>query len=348
MEKLEHYLDQVCRSIGGPRALRQHVRQELREHLLDAAAQYKAAGLPEEEALSRALEDFGGSEQLRSELEATHGHRLWPVVIDKAMQWKERTMKAKWLWTTWAYLAAVVVIVLQVFFITFNGLYILPKFEKLSRDGIFDVTMLEKDGISWMFRFLHSLSFLVHHTVRILLGAATAWGLLEWRVKSENKPFIRLSVLGTTSVVLTVVVILMSGSLVVLFCLVTPRLGQMSRPWAIEQIMSLDASLAAVEQALAKKDWAAMPEQVEEASKALYRLSDGPALSALARRRPETPTVEELRSHVEAASEDLARLRQAIRDKDEERMKTTLRQIRQWCETLREAAKTGSKSDKRR
>ena len=52
MEKLEQYLDQVCRSIGGPRSLRQHVRQELREHLLDALAQHKAAGLPEEEALA--------------------------------------------------------------------------------------------------------------------------------------------------------------------------------------------------------------------------------------------------------------------------------------------------------
>src|SRR5262249_34781262 len=106
MDKLEHYLDQVCRSIGGPRSLRQHVRQELREHLLDAVAGHKAAGLPEELALDRALEEFGGPEQVRSELEATHGHRLMPVVIDKAMQWKEKTMRAKWLWMSWTYVAA--------------------------------------------------------------------------------------------------------------------------------------------------------------------------------------------------------------------------------------------------
>src|ERR1700761_5444193 len=103
MDKLEHYLDQVCRSIAGPKSLRQHIRQELREHLLDAAAEHKAAGMTEEAALDRALADFGGPEQVRSELEATHGHRLMGVVIDKALQWKERTMKAKWLWMTWAY-----------------------------------------------------------------------------------------------------------------------------------------------------------------------------------------------------------------------------------------------------
>src|SRR5947207_11519361 len=83
--------------IGGPRELRQHVRQELREHLLDAVAQHKAAGLPEDRALAQALEDFGGPEQLRAELEATHGHRGMAVVIDKAIEWKEKTMKAKWL-----------------------------------------------------------------------------------------------------------------------------------------------------------------------------------------------------------------------------------------------------------
>src|SRR5437899_4809146 len=135
MDKLELYLDQVCRSIGGPKALRQHVRQELREHLLDAVAEHKAAGLSEEKALEKALEDFGGPEQVRSELEATHGHRLMPVVIDKAMQWKEKTMKAKWLWTTWAYLAVVLVIVLEVLFITFNRVFVVPKFQKIMSEG---------------------------------------------------------------------------------------------------------------------------------------------------------------------------------------------------------------------
>ena len=114
MDKLEHYLDQVCRSIGGPRPLRQHVRQELREHLLDAVALHRAAGMSEEDALSKALEEFGKPEEVRSELEATHGQRMMAVVIDKAMQWKEVTMKAKWLWTTWAYLGLAVVIVLEV------------------------------------------------------------------------------------------------------------------------------------------------------------------------------------------------------------------------------------------
>src|SRR5204863_2910963 len=150
MEKLDHYLDQVSRGIGGPRSLRQHVRQELREHLLDAVAEHKAAGLSEEEALGRALADFGGAEQVRSELEATHGHRMMAVVIDKAMQWKEMTMRAKWLWATWAYLGLAGVIALEVMFITCAVIFIVPKFEMLMRDGLIDSAIFEEQGATWM------------------------------------------------------------------------------------------------------------------------------------------------------------------------------------------------------
>src|SRR5262245_13673330 len=149
MDKLEQYLDQVCRSIAGPRSLRQHVRQELREHLLDAAAEHKAAGMTEEAALARALEDFGGPEEVRAGLEATHGHRLLPVVIDKAMQWQERTMKAKWLWTTWAYLALASVVALEVGFLTFSVIFLVPRFQKLMLDGIIDPAIVDEQGVSW-------------------------------------------------------------------------------------------------------------------------------------------------------------------------------------------------------
>src|SRR5262245_13527978 len=116
MNKLDRYLDEVCRGIGGPRAMRQHVRQELREHLLDAAAEHQRAGLSEEEAIQRALDDFGVSADVRSGLQATYGHRLMAIVIDKAMQWKETTMRSKFLWLSAAHLAIGLVVALEVAF----------------------------------------------------------------------------------------------------------------------------------------------------------------------------------------------------------------------------------------
>src|SRR5438309_8808816 len=200
MDKLELYLDQVCRHIGGPRAMRQHVRQELREHLLDAVAQHRAAGMSEDEAVERALEEFGKPEELRSELEATNGQRLMAVVIDKALAWKERTMKAKWLWASWAYLSLAVVILLEVLFLTFMVIWIVPRYQKLMRDGIIDPAILDQAGSAWMPAFLETLSNVGGGYAQFwLLGAIVGWSLFEWLVRGENKPLIRLSVLGTAA-----------------------------------------------------------------------------------------------------------------------------------------------------
>src|SRR5262249_23264926 len=162
----------------------QHVRQELREHLLDAVAQHRAAGMSEEASLDRALEEFGKPEDVRSELEATHGQRMIAVLIDKAMQWKERTMRAKWMGVSWAHLTLAVVIALEVLLIWFNVMYIIPRFQKLLRDGMIDASGLEEQGVLWMANFLDHLKYVGGgYTTWLLLLAIAAIALFEWRVK---------------------------------------------------------------------------------------------------------------------------------------------------------------------
>jgi hypothetical protein len=328
MDQLEHYLDQVCRGLGGSRSLRQHVRQELREHLLDAAAEHRATGMSEAEALARALADFGGPDQVHSELAATHGHRLLSVIIDKAMQWKEMTVKAKWLWTTWANLALAGVVVMEVMFITFMTVFIIPKFQRLTLDGVIDAAMVQEQGVSWMPGFLSGLRYVGgHYTTLLLLGALAAIGLFEWRVKSENKPMMRLSALGTAAVGLMVVVSLTAASLVISVTVGAPAMARLARPYALDQVAKIDASVGALDQALAKKDWEAMQEQADRAGRALGDLAKAsPAFPALAG-RDEPPTVEELRSDVMAASGELREAQQAIRDKDSERTRTALQKF---------------------
>ena len=71
MDNLEHYLDQVCRSVGGSKALRQHIRQDLREHLRDAGGRASGGRISsEDDARLVLLADFGGPEQVRSELDS--------------------------------------------------------------------------------------------------------------------------------------------------------------------------------------------------------------------------------------------------------------------------------------
>jgi hypothetical protein len=315
MDKLEHYLAQVCRTLGGPSAMRQHVRQELREHLLDAVAQHRAAGMSDEAALDRALEEFGKPEDVRSELEATHRQRMIAVLIDKAMQWKERTMRAKWLWVSWAYVTLAVVIALEVLLIWFNMLYIIPKFQKLLHDGMIDAAELEEQGALGAANFLHNLSYLSgRYTTWLLLLVIVAIGLFEWRVKSENKTFMRLSALGTAAAGLMVVIVIMVGSLVIPFVLAMPAMGKMARPWAEEQVATINTSITALERAQGKKDWLAMQEQAYRVANALTRLSAGPAVTSLTAGN-EQNKVDELRAQVREARQALAAVQQAIRNR---------------------------------
>jgi len=339
MDGLERYLEQVCRSIGGPRAMREHVRQELREHLLDAVAQHKAAGLPDEQAIAQALAEFGKPDELRSEMEATHGHRMLASVIDSVMQWKETTMRAKWLWTTWAHLALVAVVAMEVFFISFTLMYIVPRYQKLTSDGMIDVWMLEEQGVTWMADFLTGMTVVRDRfTTFILIGVAALWGLFEWRVRSENKSFMRLSALGTAAVGLMVVVVLTAGSMLVCFTLAMPAMGRMAQPFALEQVSTFDSSIAALEKALAKDDWNAAGVQAELASGALHRLAHGPALNALTATGEGLTTVE-LRKNVKSAHQKLNAARLALEAKDAARANSDLVEVRHSFGPVREASK---------
>ncbi len=342
MDPLERYLDQVCRSIGGPRPLRDHVRQELREHLHDAAARHRAAGLSEEAAVAQALAEFGRPEQVRSELEATHGHRAMAVVIDTALRWKESTMRAKWLWATGAHLGLAVVIALEALFLTFLVMFIVPKFKKLMADGIIDPAVLDEQGAMWMPHFLGNLAAVTgNYTTHLVLGAAVLWGLFEWRVKSENKSLMRLTVMGGAAVKLLAVIVIATGSMVVSFCLAMPAMGPMARPFAAEQVATIDTSVAAVEPAVAKQDWTAATEQADRASAALARLTVGPALASLTGREP--PTADELRTQTRSAQDHLRAVRQAVAEKDAGRATAALAEFRTAFAPVREAASRSGK-----
>ena len=339
MDNLERYLDRVCRCIGGPRSLREHVRQELREHLLDARDRHSAQGLSDDEALTTALEEFGRPEDLRLELEATHGQRILAVVIDRALQWKERTMRAKWLWLSWANLTLGLVITLELLFIAYNGYFIFPKFRALVYDGFMDAGSVGHAGGSRMLVFIDRLMTVQENYTRwILLAALVAIVLFEWRVKGENKSLMRLSALGTSALGLFLVVIVMAGSLVVTFCLAAPGVGPMVRPWAVEQVASIDAAIEGIEQARVKKGWDAMREQAERASSATERLGRGPAIHSLVGWGA-SPTLGELQDKVQATSENIKEVQKAIREKDEDRLSKSLLELRKSYEPVRDVSK---------
>jgi ABC-type multidrug transport system fused ATPase/permease subunit len=333
MDKLEQYLDQVCRRVGGTRAMRQHLRQELGEHLRDAIAEHRAAGVSEQEALERALRDFGGPEEVRSELEATHGHRLLAVAIDKAIDWKERTMKAKWLWMSWAHLALLGVIAVAVFYLTFVELVLVPKFRMIVREGWLNPAMHNPDA-SWLDSFLVGLDWLSNNTTWILLVVLILWGLFEWRVRTENKTFMRLSALGTAAVGLITMVMLTTGAMLVLLFLGLPGavVGGGER-MAANLTSNIDTTLGAMERGLAKKDWEALEEQLGRASNSLA------ILAQLEKRAPAGQRPTELSAQVLSAQTSVEEAQQAIAAQDAGRAGAALQQLRQAYEPLRKWAR---------
>ena len=258
MDKLEAYLEQVCRGIAGPRSLRQHIRRELAEHLRDAAAGHEAAGMSKDEALAKALEDFGGPEQMRAELEDTHGHRLMTVVVDKALQWKEMTMKAKWIWSTWAHVMLALVLAAELAFIFGCVICIYPKFIELARDGWIDTVSLNEAGAfnRWGISVIWNIRWFCFNGLWLTFLVAVIWALFEWRVRSENKTLMRLAAMGTGAVGLAVAAFLTGAALILpLIVQSGPSNRYAANQVAKANIVKLDDSMKALDAAIAAQNW---------------------------------------------------------------------------------------------
>jgi hypothetical protein len=329
MDKLEHYLDQVCWGIGGPRSLRQHIREELREHLQDAAAAHRTAGATEEEALARALEDFGGPEQVRSELEAAHGHRVIAVIVDKALQWKEITMRAKWVWMTWAHLALVGVIALEVLAVLSAMVFVVPKCTEILAEEWPDTAGPAMDEIvSWFHSVVGSVALAYSEWVWWVIPLAVLWVLFEWRCRSEHKAFIRLSALATAALGLMAVVILTAAAVALPLTIVAPTIRvRPPEPIVREQVANIDAALKVLDQALAARDWDAMALAANKACDGMQRLTHLGAAAATLRSLNQQSEVDELRGQLKAANESLSDAQRAIWNKDEGRLKAALQRV---------------------
>jgi hypothetical protein len=327
MDKLERYLDQVCRGIAGPRSLRLHIRRELREHLLDAAAERRAGGLPPDEAIDRAIEDFGGPEQVRAELEATHGHRLMAVVIDKAMQWKENTMKAKWLWSTWAHLALAFIIAIESLFLIGTFVFIAPKFKQMWQEGWIN---MEGFGplMSSALALFGAADWVRGHGWWLFIPVAIIWALFEWRSRGEQKPFIRLAAMGTAALILMAGVVWTFGAITLPMIVSIPNLA-MLRPDQVvaSKSATIDKSVAAAEQAMAAKDWPTIDYNLLDASHAANTLAQMGSAAPMILSLHDQAKVDALRAQLAAASAALRSAELASRARNSARLESAMKEF---------------------
>jgi len=285
MNEIEKYLDNVCRTLGGSHELREHIREELREHLEEAIETHIAKGISRDEATRKAIEEFGQSEDVGKGLESVYGHRMMALVIDKAMEWKERNMKTGWKWSFVATVALFGVIAAEVALVLCMVVFVFPKIQDTYE------SILGMDAPGYYVATLHVVRFLFRGASWGILGLfIAAWALFEWRNKSENKPVIRL---GAGAVIALAVTI---ATWWVAFATIVP-LAQTSgfimrqdlRPTAAAATKNAAIAFADLRSSVAAKDWNAATRALGHLNRAINPLRQRPAAAAtlVAMRRPQ-------------------------------------------------------------
>jgi hypothetical protein len=175
---------------------------------------------------------------------------------------------------------------------------------------------------------------------------AVIWGLFEWRVKSENKSFIRLSILNSVALGLLVVVVMMAGSLILLPVLAMPGLGRSTPPSMINQLETIDAGLTEAQQAAKKNDNLAVAWQLNRASNALSFLSNRPAFSTWLQIGDQqtadavTKSIEKTKAQIDAAN-------LVIGSGDTKELIKSIEAVQQAFEPLRAATKRVREKEKK-
>ena len=249
-------------------------------------------------------------------------------------------MKARWLWTSWAYLALAGVVALEVGWISFTAVFLVPKFQMMVREGWLDRALQSEAQVAWMPPFLNQVSKVGDYTTWIVLLVAGLWGLFEWRVRSDNKPFMRLSALGTAAAGLIVVIALQAASLVIPLMLAMPPLAD--RSFALNELATIDLSVDALEQALTKRDWETIQVCANRASQAADALAQRGAITRVLAARTEPRGAEaraqadEVGMQFKSANASLREAQQAIQEKDATRLATALRTFHAVYDRVRE------------
>ena len=202
MERIERYVKEVCRGLRVPESLRQQIGQELRAHLLESVQAHVDAGMAEEEAVAAVLAEFGQAEVVRGELRAVYGGGLLTLLIQHAMDWKEKTMKTGWKWGFVAQAALVMGLAVGYFALVTWAKFIIPMVVQGHRELAEPATHLR--GLATV---LVSFARLMHDTWLLWpILLALGWGVFEWRCRSESKGTIRFATGAVACLAMTAVV----------------------------------------------------------------------------------------------------------------------------------------------
>lgn len=268
MKDIDRYLDQACRCVSGPIALRQHLREELKEHLKEAIEELVATGMSQDEATRKAIEGLGEPEMIREGLQSVYGQSVTSLFVDKAMEWKERTMKAEWKWNFAAQSGLVLIIGLTVFFIESAFLFIVPVVVAIHH--AYDVTLP-----GYLIRLIE-VAGLIHRTIWIWpIVLAGGMALFEWKCRSENKALIRTAI-GVGASLVTVSLAFWVATAIVIPLVQVGRMAidQQNESFVTAEIIAAHDSYEQLTEAMEEENWPAADEAATEVRDAYRFLRD--------------------------------------------------------------------------
>ena len=314
MDDIERYLDQVCSALGGSKALRLHLREELREHILEAVEKYRADGLEQKPAIQKALQDFGQPQNLRQQLQDVYGRPFVALLIEKAMHWKEKTMKTGWKWSFIAHFALALLITFQIIFIMTGP----TLFSPVIQEGY---ASLQKSAPDYFVSFMKCMRVFYHTWFIWIAPIIVCWALFEWKCHSENKSKIRLAAGTLVSLAMMVLVFISSASIVMpLFDLWRQSRTHEPESQVIQRAQQVNTSFEKLAQAIEKQEWQVAQQSARKLRRTFQSLalmgSAAPILVAMDKRE-DFDEIRQLFDNIARLSDDIS---DSIRDMDEPRL----------------------------
>lgn len=304
VNELERYLDRVCLGVAGSRSLRQHLRQELREHLEEAIERYSARGMSEEEAVEKAIAEFGKAEAVGEDLQEVYGRRQTTFLLETAMRWKETTMKTEWKWNLIAHACMVLTLTISFLFVLFTEVYILPKLHASYAKLELPLPAFCREF--WGILLAVTRSWFVW--LPLLIALAVVYEVLS---KSDFKRLVRLAVVSLVTFVFTVTAILAASTVAVSFALLPVVLPvSQVEPLVTRQAVEVSRACRELEETSAREDWAAAAlaaEQLQDAARELMLAETSVPLLAVLGRGRDLSEIGALLKKIEAHSGDVVR-----------------------------------------
>ena len=306
MNDIDRYLDQACRSVSGPVSLRKHLRKELKEHLEEAIKELVATGMSEDEATKKVIDDFGEPEMVCEGLQSVYGHSVTSLFVDKAMQWKENTMKSKWIWNFAVHFGLLMIIAAAVSCCVFILLWIVPLVTRWYHEiGA---------GLPAYYLKAISISVHIHNWWWVwLIGIVVVVGLFEWKCKSENKSMIRAAMsVGASLLSVGFAFYLIIATVIVLVLFPQVRSEHWNESFIASKAVSADHSYRRLALAMEKQDWPNIKEATHLIGNSYRILEHWDAMAIILPSETQYDGVKELRQLIREVGEKNDELRSAI------------------------------------